>query len=259
MMKLSQFVCRNAVSEKLFSGRACNVKDCTWLQNLPFRGIVTSSQELGEKSGKIFADYTVFKGKAAFSIRPSLPTFRKLDTGGSKIDRMGSMMLTFWPAIGQRKYDWEKKQVFALSPTEVGSVISLGLNDSCEFFHDPSMKTSLAGQVRKSLSVTPIADGGGYFFSLSVVNNNLKTNDRLSVPITSAEFAVIRTTCSFILPHLMGWNQYSRELTSSQKLSGYNNQLKNSQPSGYTSQLTRRPEEHIRTVVPLNLDSEWDK
>ncbi|KAJ4966638.1 hypothetical protein NE237_018487 [Protea cynaroides] len=45
--------------------------------------------------------------------------------------------------------------VFALSPTEVGSVLSLGTNDSCEFFHDPSMKTSLAGQVRKSLSVVP--------------------------------------------------------------------------------------------------------
>ncbi|KAJ4950397.1 hypothetical protein NE237_027229 [Protea cynaroides] len=136
------------------------------------------------------------------------------------------------------------KHVFALSPTEVGSVISLGPNDSCEFFHDPSMKTSLAGQVRKSLSVAPIADGGGYFFTLTVVNTNLKTNDRLSIPITSAEFAVIRTAFSFILPHIMGWNRYSSQPTGSQLLSGYN-----SQPSsGYTSQLR-----------PLNSDSEWDK
>ncbi|XP_043698104.1 single-stranded DNA-binding protein WHY2, mitochondrial [Telopea speciosissima] len=251
MMKLSQFVlCRNAVSEKLFSGIVCNVKDCTWLQNLPFRaGIVNSSQELGNYSGKIFADYTVFKGKAAFSISPALPTYKKMDSGGSRIDRMGSMMMTFWPAIGQRKYDWQKKQVFALSPTEVGSVISLRPNDSCEFFHDPSIKTSLAGQVRKSLSVTPLADGGGYFFTLTVVNSNLKTTDRLSVPVTSAEFAVIHNTFNFILPHLMGWNQYSSEPTSSQKISGYN-----SQPSsGYTRHLPRRPEE------TLNLDSEWDK
>lgn len=30
-------------------------------------------------------------------------------------------------------------QKFALSATEVGSLINLGSNDSCEFFHDPSM------------------------------------------------------------------------------------------------------------------------
>ena len=34
-------------------------------------------------------------------------------------------------------------QVFALSATEVGSLISLGPNGSCEFFHDPAIKTRL--------------------------------------------------------------------------------------------------------------------
>lgn len=88
------------------------------------------------------------------------------------IERRGSLMMTFMPAIGERKYDWEKKQVlifcslfpplylhlcsfssdnfilfvvllqkFALSPTEVGSLISMGSKDSSEFFHDPSMKS----------------------------------------------------------------------------------------------------------------------
>lgn len=90
----------------------------------------------------------------------------------------------------------ELLQIFALSATEVGSLISMGSNDSSEFFHDPSMKSrfvcffntwflladleqfdlltyicvwvfSNAGQVRKSLSIMPHADGSGYFFSLS--------------------------------------------------------------------------------------------
>ncbi|XP_021812970.1 single-stranded DNA-bindig protein WHY2, mitochondrial-like [Prunus avium] len=116
-------------------------------------------------------------------------------------------MLKFTPAIGERKYDWEKRQVFALSATEVGSLISLGPNDSCEFFHDPSMQSSNAGQVRKSLSIKSHADGSGYMVSLTVVNNLLKTKENFIVPVTAAEFAVMKTACSFALPHIMGWDR----------------------------------------------------
>ena len=42
-------------------------------------------------------------------------------------------------------------QLFALSPTEVGRLISLGDGESCEFFHDPSMKSRSV----KHLSVAP--------------------------------------------------------------------------------------------------------
>ena len=86
-------------------------------------------------------------------------------------------------------------QLFALSATEVGSLISLGPTESCEFFHDPSMKSRLAtiynhakllsapspllsapflksdvysleGQVKKTLTISPLNDGSGYFFNL---------------------------------------------------------------------------------------------
>ncbi|KAI8568631.1 hypothetical protein RHMOL_Rhmol02G0215500 [Rhododendron molle] len=158
----------------------------------------------GKFAGGIVAPYTVYKGKAALSAAPVLPTFSKLDSGGLKVHRRGSIMLTFWPASGERKYDWEKRQRFALSATEVGSLISLASKDSCEFFHDPSMLSSNAGQVRKTLSVKP--NDSGYFISLSVVNNIQKTNDRFSVPVTSAEFAVMRTAFSVwqtvLLPYL---------------------------------------------------------
>lgn len=166
----------------------------------------------GNYSDKIFAPYTVFKGKAALSVSPVLPTFRKLSSGGIRVERRGVIMLTFWPAIGERKYDWEKKQAFALSPTEVGSVIILGSKDSCEFFHDPSMLSSNAGQVRKSLSFKSHPDGSGYFVSLCVANTILKTNERFTVPVTAAEFSVMRTAFSFALPHIMGWDRYTNEL-----------------------------------------------
>ncbi|CAA0837707.1 Single-stranded DNA-binding protein WHY2-mitochondrial [Striga hermonthica] len=165
----------------------------------------------GNTSARIFAPYSVFKGKAALSAKPVLPMFTKSESGAYRAERRGTIMLTFMPAIGERKYDWEKRQRFALSATEVGSFISLGANDSCEFFHDPAMKSSNAGQVRKSLSVKAHADGSGYFISLSVVNNILKTNDRFTVPVTSAEFAVMRAAFTFALPHIMGWDKLTNQ------------------------------------------------
>ncbi|KAL8509390.1 hypothetical protein ACS0TY_016559 [Phlomoides rotata] len=109
-----------------------------------------------------------------------------------ELERRGVIMLTFWPAIGERKYDWDR-QKFALSATEVGTLIAWDSNDSCEFFHDPSMLSSNADQVRKSFSIKAHSGGTGYFFNLNVVNNVLKTNDRFTIPVTPAEFAVMRT------------------------------------------------------------------
>ncbi|MED6198609.1 Single-stranded DNA-binding protein why2, mitochondrial [Stylosanthes scabra] len=154
----------------------------------------------GYTSNRIFAPYSVYKGKAAFSLSPILPTFTKLDTGAVVVDRRGSMMMIFMHAIGERKYDWENKQRFALSATEVGSLISMGPQDSCEFFHDPSMLSSNAGQVRKSLSIKPHANSNGYFISLNVVNNLLNTKDFLSVPREGIKTMTILAFCLLIVP-----------------------------------------------------------
>ncbi|KAK6116713.1 hypothetical protein DH2020_049533 [Rehmannia glutinosa] len=165
----------------------------------------------GKPTARTFAPYSIYKGKAALSADPLLPMFSQLESGDYRVERRGVIMLTFWPAIGERKYDWDKRQKFALSATEVGSLISLGSKDSCEFFHDPSMLSSNAGQVRKSLSIKAHADGSGYFVSLSVVNNILKTNDRFVVPVTTAEFAVMRAAFTFALPHIMGWDRCTNQ------------------------------------------------
>ncbi|XP_064938383.1 single-stranded DNA-binding protein WHY2, mitochondrial-like isoform X1 [Musa acuminata AAA Group] len=205
-MRFSRFLS----SSKSVLGRAANIKDSYWLKTQ--HGFSTSGPDLVTDAGSTsigrFANYTVFKGKAALSMKPILPAIRELDQSrSSRVYRNGSVILTFWPAVGQRKYDWEKKQVFALSATEVGSLIGLGPTESCEFLHDPSMKSSLEGQVKKSLSISPLGNDNGYFINLSVVNNIQKTNERLSVPISKAEFTVIRTVLSYVLPHIMGWPQ----------------------------------------------------
>ncbi|XP_047327664.1 single-stranded DNA-binding protein WHY2, mitochondrial [Impatiens glandulifera] len=194
---------------------------------------LTSSTSDGSSKSRVFAPYSIYKGKAALSAVPILPTLCKLESGGMKVERRGAIMLTFSPAIGERKYDWEKKQMFALSAIEVGAMISLPPKESCEFFHDPGMSSSNAGHIRKSLSIK--AHDSGYFLSLNVVNNVMKTTDRFTVPVTTAEFAVMRTAFNFALPHLMGWDLYLN-------------------PQG-----PKNIDQNASRVVPQLMDSEWDR
>ncbi|XP_057439579.1 single-stranded DNA-binding protein WHY2, mitochondrial [Lotus japonicus] len=187
-------------------------------RNPQVRDFSTAARETyvakGYTTDRVFAPYYVYKGKAAMSLSPVLPTFTKLDSGALVVERRGSIMMVFTPAIGERKYDWEKRQKFALSATEVGSLIAMGPQDSCEFFHDPSMSSSNAGQVRKSLSIKPHANSSGYFVSLTVVNNLLNAKENFNVPVTTAEFAVMKTACSFALPHIMGWDRLTNQQSS---------------------------------------------
>lgn len=211
-MKFSRFwLPRNQLALKSLLEKNSNIKETSWISNYSSQlGISTARSDSikdGNYSGKTYADFSIFKGKAALSASPVLPTFSRLDSGNSKVDRRGVVLLKFMPAIGQRKYDPEKKQLFALSATEVGCLISLGPDESCELLHDPSMKSSLEGQIKKTLSVSPLAKGDGYFFNLTVMNSVQQTNDRFSVPVTKAEFAVMRAAFSYILPYIMGWDQ----------------------------------------------------
>ncbi|XP_022773575.1 single-stranded DNA-binding protein WHY2, mitochondrial [Durio zibethinus] len=213
MMKLSRsLLSRRLCSQTMLSGKWVDVGDalCSRAFESPaaFSTSVHDFSAKGISNARVFAPYTVYKGKAAFSVSPLLPTFSKIDSGSAslKVDRRGCMMLTFWPAVGERKYDWEKRQKFALSPTEVGSLISMGAHDGSEFFHDPSMKSSNAGQVSKKLYIKALDGGNGYMISLTVTNNILKSNERFNVPLTTAEFAVLKTACSFALPHIIGWD-----------------------------------------------------
>ncbi|XP_010534870.1 PREDICTED: single-stranded DNA-binding protein WHY2, mitochondrial [Tarenaya hassleriana] len=229
-------------ARSLLSRKFCNPSNSLVGEGSSFRSFASWADSsstrrgfsLGKSTGRVFAPYAVFKGKAALSVEPVLPSFIKVDSGDFRIERRGSLMLTFMPAIGERKYDWGKRQRFALSATEVGSLISMGPSNSSEFFHDPSMKSSGAGQVKKSLSVKPLADGSGYFISLSVNNSILKTMERFTVPVTTAEFAVMKTACSFALPHIMGWDRL-------------------------TSQVRVGTEGNNSKVDPQLLEIEWDK
>ncbi|CAI5994276.1 unnamed protein product [Closterium sp. NIES-64] len=159
-----------------------------------------------EPSARVFVDHTVYKGKGALSFVPIAPKFRVTQTGAYALTREGSVLLNFANAIGTRKYDWDNKQNFSLSVAEIGSVLGLNPEDKLDFYHDPSKGRSEEGQVQKVLRIQPFNDFTGFYFSLNVKDARRGVDDRFSVPVTKAEFIVVRSAMNFILPHLMGWN-----------------------------------------------------
>ncbi|KAJ7953765.1 Single-stranded DNA-binding protein [Quillaja saponaria] len=191
-----------------------------------FEGFNSQSPEGGGGSGsgggggggvgalppRVFVNRSIYKGKAALTVTPRPPEFAPLDSGAFKISREGYLLLQFAPAIGMRQYDWSKKQVFSLSVTEIGNLISLGARDSCEFFHDPYKGKSEEGQVRKVLKVEPLPDGSGHFFNLSVQNKLLNMDESIYIPVTRAEFAVFTSVFNFILPYLLGWHAFANSI-----------------------------------------------
>uniref|UniRef100_R7W8E9 Single-stranded DNA-binding protein WHY1, chloroplastic n=1 Tax=Aegilops tauschii TaxID=37682 RepID=R7W8E9_AEGTA len=172
-------------------------------------------------------------------------------SGAYKVAKEGFVLLQFAPAVGPRQYDWTRKQlpktsvyarlnsmvwfrqkekktyitlknefqakiyivdVFSLSVWEMGTLLTLGLTDSCEFFHDPFKGRSDEGKVRKVLKVEPTPDGNGRFFNLSVQNRLLNVDENIYIPITKGEYAVIVSTFNYIIPHIMGWSTFTNSI-----------------------------------------------
>ncbi|KAK3131592.1 hypothetical protein QOZ80_6AG0508530 [Eleusine coracana subsp. coracana] len=166
----------------------------------------------GSQEGRVFTSYSIYKGKAALSFDPRPPQFVPLDSGAYKVAKEGCVLLQFAPAVATRQYDWSRKQVFSLSVWEIGTLLTLGPTDSCEFFHDPFKGRSEEGKVRKVLKVEPTPDGNGRFFNLSVQNRLLNIDESIYIPISKGEFAVIVSTLNYIIPHLMGWSTFTSSI-----------------------------------------------
>ncbi|CAM0912736.1 unnamed protein product [Alopecurus aequalis] len=166
----------------------------------------------GGQSGRVFASYSIYKGKAAVAFDPRPPQFVPLESGAHKVVKEGFVLLQFAPAVAARQYDWSRKQVFSLSVWEMGTLLTLGPTDSCEFFHDPFKGRSDEGKVRKVLKVEPTPDGNGRFFNLSVQNRLLNVDESIYIPITKGEYAVIVSTFNYIIPHIMGWSTFTNSI-----------------------------------------------
>ena len=164
----------------------------------------------GGTPSRVYGRYTIFKGKAALDIGPIAPTFKAAGVDAAAVDRPGVLLLGFTPSEGERSYAWGNKQLFSLSAVECGELLSkvtpaLGANSKVSFYHDPAMGQAAEGQNSKRLEVSTQAGDDGdhvFFFSLSTS----QSDQRLTVPVTMAEFAVVRVLLQYAIPHMLGWD-----------------------------------------------------
>ncbi|KAL2559272.1 Single-stranded DNA-binding protein WHY1 [Forsythia ovata] len=162
-----------------------------------------SQSQPGQLPPRIYVGYSVYKGKAALTVEPRPPEFLPLDSGAFKVSKEGYVLLQFAPSSGVRQYDWSRKQVFSLSVTEIGNLISLGAKDSCEFFHDP-----FKGK-RGKAKLAKISSFRAFF---GVQNKLINLDESIYIPITKAEFAVFISAFNYILPYLLGWHTFANSI-----------------------------------------------
>ncbi|KAF2302409.1 hypothetical protein GH714_036212 [Hevea brasiliensis] len=193
--------------QRFNSSRSSSTADTSYVPHSP-----SASAGVGELPPRVFVGHSIYKGKAAITVEPRAPEFAALDSGAFKLAKEGFVLLQFAPAAGVRQYDWSRKQVFSLSVTEIGTLISLGARDSCEFFHDPNKGKSEEGKIRKVLKVEPLPDGSGHFFNLSVQNKLLNMDESIYIPITRAEYTVLTSAFNYILPYLLGWHAFANSI-----------------------------------------------
>jgi hypothetical protein len=139
------------------------------------------------------------------------PTFNAIAGGaGRALTKEGGMLFEFALASGQRVYDWSNKGSFLLDVGECGAILAMdpraaGGEAGLEFVHDPNMGGEKQGEVTKRLKFAPATDGENLFLSLQIKDKSAAAK-QYSLPLTGAEFCVLRNLIQFSLPRFMGFD-----------------------------------------------------
>lgn len=167
-----------------------------------------SGQGSLESGTRFYVLYSVYKKNAAVQFSFIPPQLERVGVNGVKVAREGVMLLQF--ANGQdRVFDWEKKLTVSLSVTELSRLLE-DPTSGHEFFHDPGMASDTKGQVQKRLILMPMPNKNGVFFNLSVKEPSRNTESKVSVPVDSAEYGVVKRIAAYAIPRLLGF-QYLLE------------------------------------------------
>jgi Whirly transcription factor len=119
----------------------------TRVENNERRSSTTTLQSSSDGSQeRTFANYVIYKSKAAVSLKVIPPTFQSSGTKSRTVSREGGLFFEFALAAGPKEYDWTKKGTFLLSAAECGELLLFDASrPNLEFFHDPNMGAANAG------------------------------------------------------------------------------------------------------------------
>jgi hypothetical protein len=178
----------------------------------PSPKVTTFSKAAGISNGaptttKTYASYSVYKMKAALSVKPIAPTFTANSPTSRSLDREGTLYLEFAPA-GQnpREYNWQQKGTFSFDATECASLLVMDPVKGLELTHDPKAGTNDAGQTVKRVKLSPAPDGKGFYLNLTVLDKGATGPVTFSIMLTHAELEVIKSMARYCIPYFLGLN-----------------------------------------------------
>ncbi|EFJ52446.1 hypothetical protein VOLCADRAFT_86539 [Volvox carteri f. nagariensis] len=171
------------------------------------RALATSSTE------RVYVNFHIYKTRAAMAVRLLPPSFTT-ENGYKTLERDGVMLLEFAnanpgqpsgtaPAAGgiNRTYNWSNKISFALSPSELGTMLAgdaIASDKGLVMYHDPT-KLGKVGEPMKRLTMKQMPDGA-ISFSLSAAPDNI------SLPVSRGEFEVLKSLAHYAIPRLLGFD-----------------------------------------------------
>ncbi|GLC34574.1 hypothetical protein PLESTB_001246700 [Pleodorina starrii] len=169
----------------------------------------------GGPSERVFTNFAIYKGRAAMAVRLIPPAFTTSDSGYRVLDRDGVMLLEFAnanagygppasapPRAGgiNRTYNWGAKMTFALTPVEMGEVLAGDkiAGGGLTLYHDPA-KLGRTGEPTKKLTLKQMPDGN--------ISFNISAGpDYIQVPVSKAEFEVLKSVAHYAIPRLLGFD-----------------------------------------------------
>ncbi|MEW5304859.1 MAG: hypothetical protein WDW36_007440 [Sanguina aurantia] len=178
---------------------------------------------------RTYAPFYVYKTKGALCVSLHEPAWAAVPgkADDARLDRAGDMRLEFAipsggsdagggrPRMGQaRAYGWDNKIQFAMSATELGTMVcGIGLEPGgagIDFQHDPNMGTPQAGVIYKNLKIKRNPDSS-VFVTLNqrdkATASGAPTTQNISVNLSPGEFQVFKSLASFAIPRLLGWDR----------------------------------------------------
>lgn len=121
--------------------------------------------------------------------------------------RMGAIFVEITSTIPNQKnkYDWEKKIVMSLNPTDIGKLLkTLFSGEECSLVHDPNAGTENSGQVVKHIK---FSSPGGLEKGI-IINAGEKSpagEKTHSVPLDGGEVFFLREAVRAAVPLVLGW------------------------------------------------------
>lgn len=140
--------------------------------------------------------FTIYKAKGAAQFSLIAPKFN--DKGF--FDKEGAVLVQAAPGDGNKdnpSWDWNKKITFAISPTDIASLLDQ-TKEAPRIFHEHQ-------STPKTFELIP---GKGNFegtFMLQIAAGKGTERNVITVPLTNGEYQVIMRLLVAALPTLIGW------------------------------------------------------